>query len=147
MVGCVWNGFFLAGSGGSLFHVGSAVLLTVMVIFFGVCTFPPLVEVRENPEFHDLKRMDKAHWPRRLLWHGWLPMLSGVNGDSPWAADATQSAGYLVEVALVGIRLVYWLIGAPLMVLMLLRLVALFWIRSQVYPPLVLDSMPGKLLE
>ena len=27
-------------------------------------------------------------------------MLSGVNGASPWAADASESAGYLVEVAL-----------------------------------------------
>ena len=26
----------------------------VMVTFFG--TFPPLVEIRENPEFHDLMR-------------------------------------------------------------------------------------------
>ena len=39
-------------------------------------------------------RMDKAHWPRCLLWHGWLAMLSGVNGASPWAADASESAGY-----------------------------------------------------
>ena len=45
-------------------------------------------------------RMDKAHWPRCLLWHGWLPMLSGVNGASPWATDASESAAYLVEVAL-----------------------------------------------
>ena len=45
-------------------------------------------------------RMDKAHWPRCLLWHGWLPLLSGVNGGSPWAADASEGAGYLVEVAL-----------------------------------------------
>ena len=50
---------------------------------FWECTFPPLVEIRENPEFHDLMRMDKAHWPRCLLWHGWLPKLSGVNGASP----------------------------------------------------------------
>ena len=35
-----------------------------------------------------------------LLWHGWLPMLSGVNGASPWAVDASESASYLVEVAL-----------------------------------------------
>ena len=35
-----------------------------------------------------------------LLWHGWLPMLSGVNGASPWAADASESAFYLVETAL-----------------------------------------------
>ena len=67
---------------------------------FGECTFLPLVEIRENPEFHDLKREDKAHWPRCLLWHGWLPMLSGVNGASPWAADSSQSASYMVETAL-----------------------------------------------
>ena len=45
-------------------------------------------------------RMDKAHWPGCLLWHGWLPMLSGVNGASPWAVDASESAAYLLEVAL-----------------------------------------------
>ena len=45
-------------------------------------------------------RLDKEHWPRCLLWHGWLPMLSGVNGASPWAVDASESASYLVEVAL-----------------------------------------------
>ena len=93
-------GFFLEGSGRSRFHVGSMALQTVMVIFFGECSFPPLVEIRESPEFHDLMREDKAHWPRCLLWHGWLPMLSGVNSASPWAADASESAGYLVEVAL-----------------------------------------------
>ena len=27
---------------------------------FWECTFPPLVEIRENPEFHDLMRMDKG---------------------------------------------------------------------------------------
>ena len=64
---------------------------------FGECTFPPLVEIRENPEFHDLVRMDKGHWPRCLLWHGWLPLLSGVNGASPWAADASEGAGNLLE--------------------------------------------------
>ena len=69
---------------------------------FGECTFPPLVEIRENPEFHDLMREDKAHWPRCLLWRGWLPMLSGINGASPWAASASESASYLVEAALGG---------------------------------------------
>ena len=67
---------------------------------FWECTFPPLVEIREIPEFHDLMRMDEAHWPRFLLWHGWLPMPSGVNGALPWAADASESAGYLVEAVL-----------------------------------------------
>ena len=63
------------------------------------CTFPPLVEIRENSEFHDLMRMDKAHWPRCLLWHGWVPMLSGVNGAAPWAVDASEIDVHLVEVA------------------------------------------------
>ena len=94
MVGCVWNGFLLVipcrfcGAPGGDGHL------------FWECTFPPLVEIRENPEFHDLMRMDTEHWPKCLLWHGWLPMLSGVNGASPWAASASESATYLVEVAL-----------------------------------------------
>ena len=58
------------------------------------------MKIRENPELHDLIRMDKGHWPRCLLWHGWLPMLSGVIDASPWVADAAESAGYLVESAL-----------------------------------------------
>ena len=62
---------------------------------FGECTFPLLVEIRENPEFHDLMGMDKAHWPRCLLWHG-----SGVNGVSPCAAETSESAVHLFEVAL-----------------------------------------------
>ena len=71
-----------------------------MVIYFGNVTFPPLVEIRENPEFHDLMRMDKGHWPRCLIWHGWLPMLSGVPGASSCAASASEGASYLVEAAL-----------------------------------------------
>ena len=59
---------------------------------FWDCPFPPLVEIRENPEFHDLMEMEKSCWPRCLLWHGWLPTLSGVNGASPWAVDASESA-------------------------------------------------------
>ena len=49
---------------------------------FGECPFPRQIEIRENPEFHDLMREDKAHRPRCLLWHGWLPLLSGVNDRS-----------------------------------------------------------------
>ena len=44
--------------------------------------------------------MDKGQWPRCLLWHGWHPKLSGVNGASPWAASAADCAGYFVESAL-----------------------------------------------
>ena len=102
MVGGVWNVFLL----------GRVRNQTVPCRFCGApdhdghlfweCTFPPLVEIREHPEFHDLMRMDKAHWPRCLLWHGWLPMLSGCNGVSPWAGTASESAHYLVETALGG---------------------------------------------
>ena len=92
--------FFLDGFEARLFHVSFVVHLMVMVTFFWECTFPPVVEIRENPEFHDFIRMDKGHWPRCLLWHGWLPKLSGVNDASPWAANAADSAGYLVESAL-----------------------------------------------
>ena len=35
-------------------------LLKMMVIFFWECTFPPLVEIRENPEFHDLMREEEG---------------------------------------------------------------------------------------
>ena len=100
MVGGVWNGFLLGRVRGQ----------TVPCRFCGApdndghlfwdCTFPPLVEIRENPEFRDLMRLDNTHWPRCLYWHGWLPMLSGINGVSPWAVDAPESAAYLVEVAL-----------------------------------------------
>ena len=33
---------------------------------------------------------------------GWLPLLSGCNGDSPWAGTPSESAHYLVEAALGG---------------------------------------------
>ena len=54
---------FWQGSGVSQFHAGSVVVLMVMVTFFSERTFHPLVEIRENPEFHDLMSMDKEHWP------------------------------------------------------------------------------------
>ena len=100
MVGGVWNGFLLGHFRGQPVPCRFCGAPDHDGHLFWECTFPPLVEIRENPEFHDLMRMDKAHWPRCLLWHGWLPMLSGVNGASPWAVDASESAAYLVEVAL-----------------------------------------------
>ena len=72
LVGGVWNGFLLGKIQGQDVpcrfcggrdHDGH---------LFWDCTFPPLVEIREHPEFHDLMEMDKTSWPRCLLWHGWL---------------------------------------------------------------------------
>ena len=100
MVGGVWNGFLLGRVRSQIVPCRFCGAPDDDGHLFWECTFPPLVEIRENPEFHDLMRMDKAHWPRCLLWHGWLPRLSGVNGASPWAANAADCAGYLVESAL-----------------------------------------------
>ena len=100
LVGGVWNGFLL----------GKVKNCHVLCRFCGSddndghlfwdCTFPPLVEIRENPEFHELMEMDKSCWPRCLLWHGWLPMLSGVNQGSPWALNHAEGASNLLESAL-----------------------------------------------
>ena len=57
-----------------------------------------LVAVSDSPEFHETVNMDKAGWPRCLLWHGWLPALSGVVGDDPWAIDAGHVASKRLEV-------------------------------------------------
>ena len=43
--------------------------------------FSPLVSIREIPEFHEVNTMDKGLWPRCLLWHGWLPVVSFLGRD------------------------------------------------------------------
>ena len=50
-----------------MFLVDFVVVMIMMVLFWD-CTFPPLVEIRENPEFHELMEMDKSCWHRCLLW-------------------------------------------------------------------------------
>ena len=96
-MGGVWKGFLLekvmvSGSG-----CGSTDRWS---LFFWECPFPPVVEIREPSEFHNLVEMDKSSWPRCLLWHGWLPLLSGVNGGSPWAGSPREGAYNLLECAL-----------------------------------------------
>ena len=101
LVGGVWNGFLLwKGQGSACTLVGSLEVLTVMVTFFWECPFPPLVEIREHPEFLDLVEMDKSSWLRCLLWHGWFPLFSGVNGGFPRAGGPREGASNLLESAL-----------------------------------------------
>ena len=100
MVGGVWNGFLLGKVGKCTADCRFCGAPDGDGHFLEECTFPPLVEIRESPEFHDLMREDKAHWPRCLLWYGWLPMLSGTNKSSPSTANAFKPAGYMVETAL-----------------------------------------------
>ena len=102
MVGCVWNGFLLLRVRHQVIPCRFCGAPDGDGHLFWECTFRHLVEIRKNPVFHDLMRMDKAHWPRCLLWHGGLLMLSGSNGVSPWALSASESASYLVEAALGG---------------------------------------------
>ena len=83
MVGGAWNGFLLGKVRGEVVSCRFCGGADGDGHLFWECPYPPLVEIRENPEFHDLMRMDKGHWPRCLLWHGWLPLLSGTNGDFP----------------------------------------------------------------
>ena len=49
---------------------------------FWECSYLPLVQIRENLEFHDLVQRDKSNWPGCLLWHGWLPALAYPGGRS-----------------------------------------------------------------
>ena len=97
MVGGVWNGFLLGRVRGQPVPCRFCGAPDGDGHLFGECTFPPLVEIRENPE---LMRMAEGHWPRCLHGHGWLPLLPGVSGACPWAADASQSARHMVENAL-----------------------------------------------
>ena len=97
MVGGVWNGFLLEKAGKHPTPCRFCGAPDGDGHLFWECTFPPLVGFRESPELHDLMWRDKVHWPRCLLSHGWLPLLSGVNRSSPWAADASEGACYVVE--------------------------------------------------
>ena len=54
---------------------------------FWECTFPPLLHVRELSEFASLVSLNRSKWPRCLLWHGWLPGLSGAGEGDPWATS------------------------------------------------------------
>ena len=52
---------------------------------------PPVLHVRELPEFVSLMALDRSNWPR-CLWHGLLPALSGAGERAPWASSVGQLA-------------------------------------------------------
>ena len=52
----------------------------------------PLQHVRDLPEFAYLMSVNRTSWPRCLLWHGWLPGLSGRSDKEPWASSFGDSA-------------------------------------------------------
>ena len=69
MVGGVWNGLLLGRMRSQSVPCGFCGAPDNDGHLLGGCPFPPLVAIRENPEFHDLMSLDKANWPRCLLWH------------------------------------------------------------------------------
>ena len=97
LCGSAWNGFLL----------GKAKKEDVPCRFCGKkdgdghlfwdCTFPSLQHVRDLPEFAYLMSLDRSKWPRSLLWHGWLPGLSGTSTSYPWAASFGDLASFHLE--------------------------------------------------
>ena len=57
----------------------------------------PLQHVRELPEFAYLMSLDRSKWPRCLLWHGWLPGLSGIGHGDLWATSFGDLASFHLE--------------------------------------------------
>ena len=64
------------------FHAVIVVDLMVMVTCFWIVLSAICVS-SSPPEFTSLISRDKTHWPRCLLWHGWLLSLSCNMMDSP----------------------------------------------------------------
>ena len=94
MVGGVWNGFLLGHARGEIVPCRFCGEADGDGHLFWECPHPPLVQICENPEFHDLIQMDKRTWPRCLLWHGWLPALD-IRGN--WATGPHTLASNVIE--------------------------------------------------
>ena len=97
--GCVWNGFLLGKVRGGNVPCRFCGGLDGDGHLFWECTNPPLVSIRGSPEFHCIVNLDKTGWPRCLLWHGWLPALSGGTAGDPRAVDTAGVASNRLETA------------------------------------------------
>ena len=64
---------------------------------FWECSFLPPQHVRDLPEFATLMSLNLSNWPRCLLWHGWLPGLSGLSDKDPWATSFGDLASFHLE--------------------------------------------------
>ena len=68
-----------------------------MVTCSGNVLSSSLQHVRELPEFAYLMSLDRSKWPRCLLWHGWLPGLSGIGQRDPCATSFGDLASFHLE--------------------------------------------------
>ena len=98
--GGVWNGFLLGKVHGENVPCRFCGAPDGDGHLFWDCSFPPLVVIRDSPEFHDIVSLGRAFWPGCVLWHGWLPALSGSDFGCPWAGDVADAASKRLEVAL-----------------------------------------------
>ena len=119
-LGVFGTDFFLALSKEKSFLVVFVEVLIMMVIYFGSALILLLfIFVRVLIEFRDLLLRDRSSWPRCLLWHGWLPLLSGVNGGHLGLRALGKVLLIFLSVLLGGILLVSFLSGGCLLILML----------------------------
>ena len=95
--GGVWNGFLLGKVKKEDVPCRFCGALDNDGHLFWDCTFPPFVDLRNQPEFLPLMSKDRTHWPRCLLWHGWLPGLSSRTVGTPWAVASSDLASSCLE--------------------------------------------------
>ena len=79
-----------------MFHVVFVGKGMVMVICSGNVLFSPPA-CSGFPEFAYLVSLDRSKWPRWILWHGWLPGLSGIGHRDPWATSFGDLASFHLE--------------------------------------------------
>ena len=92
LCGSVWNGFFLGKARKEDVPCRYCGKRDGDGHLFWERTFPLPLHVRELPEFATRMSLDSSLWPRCLLWHGWLPGLSGIGGSDPWATSFGEGA-------------------------------------------------------
>ena len=124
LCGEVWNGFVLGkGKGVPILWESKMGWTSVMGLYLPLLpppfspslppslppslTHPPIVHVRELPEFMPLFRRDRSNWPRCLLWHGWLLGLGLEEGGREGGGRGGGERGVLAGL----IRWVSWLSG------------------------------------
>ena len=69
---------------------------------FWECLHSPLVQIQENPQFHDLLQRDEKIWPKCLFEDGWLPAFEGLHPGGGWVACLGWVAAHLLESRLGG---------------------------------------------
>ena len=78
--------FFLARPSRKMLLVVFVVREMVMVTYSGSVLLPSSMS-GDLPDFAIIMSLNRSNCPRFLLWHGWLPGLSGLSDKNPWASS------------------------------------------------------------